>query len=72
VAMMCKNYIFRNNSEYPRGNKKSVCQYNLNGDFIREYHTILSAIKETNTTGIYRAISGKTKTSGGYVWKIKG
>jgi hypothetical protein len=69
-ALMCKNYIFRNNSEYPRGNKKSVCQYNLNGVFIKEYPSILNAIKETGTTGIYNAAHGKTKTSGGCVWKI--
>lgn len=50
---------------------QSVKQYDINGNFIREYETITQASQITgvNLSKISAVCKGKRKTSGGYVWK---
>lgn len=51
----------------------AVVQFDLNGNFIKEYDTITQASLETgvNFSKISAVARGKRKTSGGYVWKYK-
>lgn len=54
-------------------NIKEVCQYDLDGNYIRSYSSILEATKCTNTSQgmISNVINGKRKTANGYIWKLK-
>lgn len=56
-----------------RRNPKSVLQYDLYGNFIKEWESIKSASSELNirASGISNSLSGKYNHSGGYVWKYK-
>ena len=51
--------------------KVSVKQYSLNNIFIQEYPSIKEAGENTNNNpdNISNCLSGRTKTSGGYIWK---
>jgi hypothetical protein len=52
-------------------NSKPILQYDLQGNFIREWQSATIAAKEINLhpTSIRHCVQGKTKTSGGYIWK---
>lgn len=51
---------------------RSVLQYDVNGNFIREWDTITEAEKTLNITHkIHYVCQGKRKTCGGYIWKYK-
>jgi len=50
-----------------------VCQYDLSGNFIKDYISYAEAAEQNNLH--YQSISanckGKSKSAGGYIWKIK-
>jgi hypothetical protein len=48
---------------------RKIGQYNLEGKFIKEYNSIIQAIKETGIKGIKEVLYNKQKTSGGFIWK---
>jgi hypothetical protein len=52
---------------------KAVLQYDLNGDFIKEYYSIGKANRETNIdrSGISGCCNNRLKNAGGYIWKFK-
>lgn len=51
---------------------KQVLQYDLNGNFIKEWPSIREAERNGyNHTAIYLCIIGKNKTHKGYIWKLK-
>jgi len=52
---------------------RAVIQFNLNGDFINTYVTIVEASNTTKTPsdGICKCCKGKQLTSGGYKWMYK-
>lgn len=52
--------------------EKIVCQYNINGDFIREYASITKAANSVNrsTSSITQAIRNNG-TAAGFLWKFK-
>ena len=52
---------------------KAVLQYDLNGNFIKEYHSQAYASKVTTIqqSNISSACRNKIKTAGGYIWKFK-
>jgi len=52
---------------------KSVLQYDLKGNFIKEYYSISQAVRETNVnqSGISLVCLGKRNTAGKFVWKYK-
>jgi hypothetical protein len=54
-------------------NSKPINQYDLEGNFIREWQSATIAAKEINLhpTSIRHCVQGKTKTSGGYIWKAQ-
>lgn len=49
--------------------KKKVLQYDLDGNFIKEWNSGLEAKEKYN--GVYSALNNRSKTSGGYIWKYK-
>lgn len=53
--------------------KKPVLQYDINGNFIAEYPSVLEAgeICGIWKGGISTVLKGKQKTAGGYIWKYK-
>lgn len=54
-------------------NSKPILQYDLQGNFIKEWQSATVAAKEINLhpTSIRHCVQGKTKTSGGYIWKAQ-
>jgi hypothetical protein len=54
-------------------NLKPVLQYNLEGDFIREWGSGKQAAADlkTSQSGISECCKGKYKSSGGFIWKYK-
>lgn len=52
---------------------KKVVQYDLNGNFIKEWDSIKEAQEKTKSSHISMCCRGhkKYKTSGGYIWKYK-
>lgn len=52
---------------------KHILQYDLNGNFIKEWNYMSLAIKELHLDkrSLQRACSGILKTTGGYIWKYK-
>lgn len=50
-----------------------ICQYTIDGRFIKEYPSLADAYRETGiyTTNISRCCKGKLKVAYGYVWKYK-
>lgn len=51
--------------------KKKIHQYDLDGNFIKEFESVKQAGEELgiNNTGISKCLKGHLKKSGGYVWK---
>ena len=52
---------------------KSVCQYNLKGEFIAEFPSLNEAGRATNISSqnIGAVCRGKRMTAGGFIWKYK-
>lgn len=50
---------------------KKINQYDLNGNFIKTWNSIISASKELNINvkAIQSCCMQRTKTSGGYIWR---
>jgi hypothetical protein len=54
-------------------NSKPIIQYDLDGNFIKEWQSATVAAAEIclHPTSIRHCVQGKTKTSGGFIWKSK-
>jgi hypothetical protein len=52
-------------------NSKPISQYTLDGVFVQHWQSATIAAKEINLhpTSIRHCVQGKTKSSGGYIWK---
>lgn len=63
------------NLQFIRKNKptKLIKQYSLSDEFIKEWNSIKEASDELNIkyNSINECLNGRTKTSGGWVWKYK-
>ena len=56
------------------GFSKPIIQYDINGNFIKEWNSISDACHELGykqTTGISAVCRKKQKSSGGYIWEFK-
>lgn len=55
------------------GISKSIIQYDLKGNFIKEWVSLTEASKALNiyTSSISNCILGKSKTCNGFIWKFK-
>lgn len=60
-----------NNEKGKRENYKKINQYDLNGNFINTYESIIEASKIINIyhSNISACCKGRLKTTGGYIWK---
>lgn len=52
-------------------NEKPVLQYDMEGNFIKEYRSIEEAKRITGAQHISYVCKGKAQTSGGYKWEYK-
>ena len=50
---------------------KPILQYDLEGNFIKEWSNINEAIIKTNSKGISNNLTGRNKSAGGFIWKYK-
>lgn len=50
---------------------KSVIQYTLDGEFIKEYKNCAEATRETGIKHVHCAAKGARNSAGGYIWKFK-
>lgn len=57
----------------PKRQGKSVVQYDLNNNYIKEYKSMVDAQQETGIDSNYisNVCCGRQKTAGGYIWKYK-
>lgn len=53
--------------------RKIILQFNLDGEFIKEFNSIKEASEEIgiSKSAIVHCLKGKTKKAGGYKWKYK-
>jgi hypothetical protein len=58
---------------YMHSNSSNIIQYNLDGEFIQEFKSISEASKilKLNPSGISNCANGRSKHSGGFIWKHK-
>lgn len=68
--MYGKGYLFEG-GKHPRARK--VNQYDLQGNFIREWETISQAAKELNISkgNISSCCRGECNKAGGFIWRLK-
>jgi hypothetical protein len=72
-----KNIVLNNqtrgslNSFVTPSNRRSVIKYSISGEVIATYDSVSQAIHEhgIDKRAIYRCLSGKRKTFGGFIWK---
>jgi len=62
--------LYANGYQHP--GSKSVCQYDLNNNLIKEWKSLAEAAKSLNICGsaITHCIYGKSKTAGGFKWSL--
>lgn len=48
-----------------------IFQYDKNMNFIKEWDSVTTIVKEMGINNIYRSLSGKSDIIGGYIWKRK-
>lgn len=67
-----KNKMFRNKraQSWKSAYKAPICQYNMQGEFIKRYESIYDAEKQTgiNSGSIYTVIHGHSLTASGFRW----
>ena len=58
---------------YWEGNFTPIIQYNLKGDFIKDWSSILEASKHLNINkqGICNTLKKRAKSAGGFIWEYK-
>jgi hypothetical protein len=54
-----------------RDNVRSVLQYDIKGNFIKEYRSVSEAIAETGVINISYCCSGKRNLAGKFIWRYK-
>lgn len=50
------------------GSEKPVKQYDLKGNFVKEYKSLREAIRVNKNGNISRCVRGASKTASGYIW----
>lgn len=62
---------FGNNKDKKINHKRGVSQYDLQGNLINTFESMIDASRKTGVerTSIYRCCNGKSKTGSGYIWK---
>jgi hypothetical protein len=57
--------------EWDLNTSKPILQYDLEGNFIKEWHSISEAKRWLGSGDIAGCLAGKQKKAGGYIWKYK-
>lgn len=82
-CQIVKGYTFRFKEDYPNcppyidihitSNRKQVLQFSLDGEFIREWDSIVDAENHMNYngSGIRQCCYGKYRQSNGFMWRFK-
>ena len=72
ILKNCKFMELKNNTEKSRI-RKSILQFDLEGNFIREWKSLSDASKKLNCklAGISNVLTNRYKTSGGFIWRYK-
>lgn len=52
-------------------NSKKIYQYDMDGNFVKEWGSIKEASEETNAFNIANVAFGKRKSSGGFMWRFE-
>jgi group I intron endonuclease len=65
-----KDNISKNSKGISR-NQKPINQYDLEGNFIKEWPSIKEAVFQTNIVSIGDCVREKQKKAGGFIWKFK-
>lgn len=63
--------ISKNNINKPKSRFEKVLQYDLHGNFIKEYDNACIAEKEAKVRHVRECCDGKRKTAHGYIFKYK-
>lgn len=73
VENLCWITLSESVREYNDKIAKAVCQYDLDGNFIKEFVSAVDAGKQLGieSSGIRKTCKGKQKHAGGFVWKLK-
>lgn len=56
---------------YAKRKTKKVIQYDLDGNFIREWNSVWDARKELKLNKIWEVCNGKRNKCGNYIWRYK-
>jgi predicted GIY-YIG superfamily endonuclease len=69
----CKRISESKKGKSIKATKKSILQYDLEGNFIKEYESQREAERQTgiNNSAINNTLKGISKNSGGFIWKYK-
>ena len=59
------------NTNRPKSKFEKVIQYDLQGNFIKEYDNVCIATRETGIRHLRECCDGKRKTANGYIFKYK-
>ena len=51
--------------------RKTIYQYDLDGNFIKEWNGIAKTQRELNINNIFACCLGKQQSAGGFIWKYK-
>lgn len=72
-SSICRQDWYIDKQRYSQSHSKKVLQYNLNGEFIKEWRTISEAARAYNTSvqAISRCCNGIVRTSMNYIWEFK-
>ena len=62
-------HAFKNKLQIPI--TKIILQYDLKGNFIKEWESMAEARRQTNISHICCCCKGQRKTAGGFIWKYK-
>jgi plasmid maintenance system antidote protein VapI len=65
-------YIWKLKSVYSPYNSRPISQYDLKGNFIRDWDNVQQAEQLLKIHNILNALNGRNKTAGGFQWKYKG
>lgn len=67
-----ENYDYNDNHHIIECTQKPVCQFDADGNFLKEYRSVSEATRATGATSIGDCCHRRVKTSGGFIWRFKG
>ena len=64
-------FVWKIKGTYSPYNSRPISQYDLKGNFIRDWENVQQAEGTLKIRNILNALNGRNKTAGGYQWKYK-